>query len=202
MKNPVNSSNIKQEIALQKKSTIILGIDPGTVVMGYGLIQVTGNTMKLIDMDILKPGKVDDPYKKLQLIYNTVSGIIIKYKPDIFAIEAPFFGKNVQSMLKLGRAQGVAIAAAMRHGLDVTEYAPKKIKQSITGNGNASKEQVLKMLQRLLNFKEDPKYFDASDALAVAVCHYFQENNLLASKGKKVNGWDDFLKKNPARLKK
>lgn len=187
---------------LQKKSNIILGIDPGTVVMGYGLIRVTGSTISLIDLDILKPGKVDDPYKKLQLIYNTVSGLIIKYKPDVFAIEAPFFGKNVQSMLKLGRAQGVAIAAAMRHGLDVTEYSPKKIKQSITGNGNASKEQVLKMLQRLLNFTEDPKYFDASDALAVAVCHYFQENSVLSGSGQKVNGWDDFLKKNPARLKK
>ena len=202
MKYPVNPSNVKQETALQKKSTIILGIDPGTVVMGYGLIQVTGSTLKLVEMDVLKPGKVDDPYKKLQLIYNTVSGLIIKYKPDVFAIEAPFFGKNVQSMLKLGRAQGVAIAAAMRHGLDVTEYAPKKIKQSITGNGNASKEQVLKMLQRLLHFKEDPTYFDASDALAVAVCHYFQENTVLASTGKKISGWDDFLKKNPTRLKK
>ncbi len=187
---------------MQKKSTIILGIDPGTVVMGYGLIRITGSTISLIDLDILKPGKVDDPYKKLQLIYNTVSGLIIKYKPEVFAIEAPFFGKNVQSMLKLGRAQGVAIAAAMRHGLDVTEYSPKKIKQSITGNGNASKEQVLKMLQRLLNFKEDPKYFDASDALAVAVCHYFQENSVLPGSGQKVNGWDEFLKKNPSRLKK
>ena len=187
---------------MQKKSTIILGIDPGTVVMGYGLIQITGSTIKLVEMDILKPGKVDDPYRKLQLIYNTVSGLIIKYKPDVFAIEAPFFGKNVQSMLKLGRAQGVAIAAAMRHDLAVTEYAPKKIKQSITGNGNASKEQVLKMLQRLLSFNEDPKYFDASDALAVAVCHYFQENSNLAAPGKKVNGWNDFLQKNPDRLKK
>lgn len=187
---------------MKNRSTIILGIDPGTVVMGYGLIQITGSTITLVEMDILKPGKVDDPYKKLQLIYNTVSGLIIKYKPDVFAIEAPFFGKNVQSMLKLGRAQGVAIAAAMGHGLDVTEYAPKKIKQSITGNGNASKEQVLKMLQRLLNFKEDPRYFDASDALAVAVCHYFQENGPAVSASKKVNGWNDFLQKNPTRLKK
>lgn len=170
--------------------------------MGYGLVEINGTNIKLLEMDVLKPGKVDDPYKKLQLIYNTVSGLIIKYKPDVFAIEAPFFGKNVQSMLKLGRAQGVAIAAAMRHGLDVTEYSPKKVKQSVTGNGNASKEQVLKMLQRLLNFKDDPKYFDASDALAVAVCHYFQENSLIANSGSKVNGWDDFLKKNPERLKK
>jgi crossover junction endodeoxyribonuclease RuvC len=187
---------------LQKKSTIILGIDPGTVVMGYGLIQVTGSTLKLLEMDVLKPGKVEDPYKKLQLIYNTVSGLIIKYKPDVFAIEAPFFGKNVQSMLKLGRAQGVAIAAAMCHGLEVTEYAPKKIKQSVTGNGNASKEQVRKMLQRLLNFQEDPQYMDASDALAVAVCHYFQEKSSIPNSGKKVNGWGDFLIKNPERLKK
>jgi crossover junction endodeoxyribonuclease RuvC len=187
---------------LQKKSKIILGIDPGTVIMGYGIVEISGSAIKLLEMDILKPGKVEDPYRKLQLIYNTVSGLIIKYKPDVFAIEAPFFGKNVQSMLKLGRAQGVAIAAAMRHGLDVTEYSPKKVKQSVTGNGNASKEQVLKMLQRLLNFKEDPKYFDASDALAVAVCHYFQEKSLLSSPGSKVNGWDDFIKKNPSRLKK
>ncbi len=187
---------------MQQKSTIILGIDPGTVLMGYGLIEVTSSKIKLVELDVLKPGKVDDPYKKLQLIYNTVSGLIIKYKPDVFAIEAPFFGKNVQSMLKLGRAQGVAIAAAMRHGLEVTEYSPKKVKQSVTGNGNASKEQVLKMLQRLLNFKDDPKYFDASDALAVAVCHYFQSNSSVPSTGSKANGWEDFLKKNPERLKK
>ena len=187
---------------MQKKSTIILGIDPGTVVMGYGMIKVTGSVLTIVEMGTLKPGKVEDPYKKLQLIYNTVSGLIIKYKPDVFAIEAPFFGKNVQSMLKLGRAQGVAIAAAMRHGLDVTEYSPKKIKQSITGNGNSSKEQVLKMLQRLLNFTDQPQSLDASDALAVAVCHHFQANSILPSTGKKVNGWDDFLTKNPDRLKK
>jgi crossover junction endodeoxyribonuclease RuvC len=187
---------------LQKKTRIILGIDPGTVVMGYGLVSVTGSSISLLEMDVLKPGKVDDPYKKLQLIYNTVSGLIIKYKPDVFAIEAPFFGKNVQSMLKLGRAQGVAIAAAMRHGLEVTEYSPKKVKQSVTGNGNASKEQVLKMLQTLLNFKDDPKFFDASDALAVAVCHYFQESSVLGASNSKVNGWGDFLKRNPERLKK
>ena len=187
---------------MKKNSKIILGIDPGTVVMGYGLIEISGSSIKLIEMNILKPGKLDDPYKKLELIYNTVSDLISQFKPAVFAIEAPFFGKNVQSMLKLGRAQGVAIAAAMRHGLEVTEYAPKKIKQSITGNGNASKEQVLKMLQRLLNFKDDPAYFDASDALAVAVCHYFQENSVLSKSGSKVNGWEDFLKKNPSRLKK
>jgi len=193
--------NIKSK-KLQKKPTIILGIDPGTVVMGYGLIEVNGSTMRLIDMGVLKPGKIDDTYKKLQLIYNTVSGLVIKHKPDVFAIEAPFFGKNVQSMLKLGRAQGVAIAAAMRHGLEVTEYSPKKIKQSITGNGNANKEQVLQMLKRLLEFTDDPQYLDASDALAVAVCHHFQFNALLGpASSKKLKGWDDFIKNNPGRIK-
>lgn len=187
---------------MRKKSKIILGIDPGTVVMGYGLIEINGSEMTLVEMGVLKPGKVDDTYKKLQLIYNTVSGLIIKYKPDVFAIEAPFFGKNVQSMLKLGRAQGVAIAAAMRHGLTVTEYSPKKVKQSVTGNGNADKEQVLKMLQRLLGFKDVPTSHDASDALAVAVCHYFQEKTVQTAAGNKVTGWDDFIKKNPEKLKK
>jgi crossover junction endodeoxyribonuclease RuvC len=187
---------------LQNSPKIILGIDPGTVVMGYGLIEISGNTIKLLDMNALKPGKVSDTYKKLQLIYNTVSGLIIKYKPHAFAIEAPFFGKNVQSMLKLGRAQGVAIAAAMRHGLEVTEYSPKKIKQSITGNGNASKEQVMKMLQRIVQFTDEPKYLDASDALAVAVCHYFQEKNIGSPTTTKMKGWEDFLKNNPQRVKK
>ena len=153
-------------------------------------------------MGVLQPGKVKDGYKKLQLIFNTVCGLITKYQPDQFAVEAPFFGKNVQSMLKLGRAQGVAIAAAMRHGLEVTEYSPKKVKQSITGNGNAGKEQVMKMLQELLGFKEDPKHFDATDALAVAVCHHFQQNSQATLGGKKSGGWSDFIKKNPQRIKK
>jgi crossover junction endodeoxyribonuclease RuvC len=187
---------------LQKPSKIILGIDPGTIVMGYGLITVTGNAISLLELGVLKPGNTKDSYKKLQLIYNTVSGLIIKYQPTDFAIEAPFFGKNVQSMLKLGRAQGVAIAAAMRHGLEVVEYSPKKVKQSVTGNGNAGKEQVMKMLQTLLSFKENPKHYDATDALAVAVCHHFQNNSLLGKAVKGMNGWEDFIKKNPGRLKK
>ena len=184
---------------MQKKSKIILGIDPGTVVMGYGLVQIEGSTIKLLEMDVLKPGSVEDPYKKLQLIYNTVSGLIIKYKPDVFAIEAPFFGKNVQSMLKLGRAQGVAIAAAMRHGLDVTEYSPKKVKQSVTGNGNASKEQVSAMLHNLLKFDNTEGYLDATDALAAAVCHYFQNSKTQSGTKKSYSGWDTFLKENPTR---
>ena len=186
---------------MQKKPSIILGIDPGTIIMGYGLVAVKGNKLSLLEMGVLQPGKVKDTYKKLQLIFNTVSGLITKYQPDSFAIEAPFFGKNVQSMLKLGRAQGVAIAAAMRHGLDVTEYSPKKVKQSITGNGNAGKEQVMKMLQQILDFKEDPKHFDATDALAVAVCHHFQQSSPLAAAGKKADGWAAFIAKNPGRVK-
>jgi len=187
---------------LQKPAKIILGIDPGTIIMGYGLIKVTGNKTELLELGVWKPEKIKDSYKKLQLIFNTVSGLITKYQPDAFAIEAPFFGKNVQSMLKLGRAQGVAIAAAMRHGLEVTEYSPKKVKQSITGNGNAGKEQVMKMLQTLLSFKEDPKHYDATDALAVALCHHFQSNSPTGKTTKGVKGWDEFIKKNPGRVLK
>ena len=187
---------------MQKKPIVILGIDPGTIIMGYGLVKVNGSKISLLEMGVLQPGKIKDSYKKLQLIFNTVSGLITKYQPDAFAIEAPFFGKNVQSMLKLGRAQGVAIAAAMRHGLEVTEYSPKKVKQSITGNGNAGKEQVMKMLQHLLSFTEDPKHFDATDALAVAVCHHFQQSGPAAAISKKANDWSSFIKKNPERVKK
>ena len=187
---------------MQKKSSIILGIDPGTIIMGYGLIAVKGKEISLLEMGVLQPGKIKDTYKKLQLIFNTVSGLITKYQPDAFAIEAPFFGKNVQSMLKLGRAQGVAIAAAMRHGLEVTEYSPKKVKQSITGNGNAGKEQVMKMLQQILHFTEDPKHFDATDALAVALCHHFQQNFSSGASEKKGGGWAAFIVKNPGRVKK
>lgn len=170
--------------------------------MGYGLVKVTGKEVQLLDLGVLKPGKVKDSYKRLQLIFNTVSGLITQYKPTDFAIEAPFFGKNVQSMLKLGRAQGVAIAAAMRHGLEVTEYSPKKVKQSVTGNGNADKEQVMKMLQSILHFKDVPRYYDATDALAVALCHHFQTGTAALRTGKAMKGWDDFIKNNPGRVTK
>ena len=190
---------VKIHPCLQKPVKIILGIDPGTIVMGYGLITVKGNEVNLLELGVLKPGNVKDGYKKLQLLFNTVSGLITKYQPTDFAIEAPFFGKNVQSMLKLGRAQGVAIAAAMRHGLEVTEYSPKKVKQSITGNGNADKEQVMKMLQTLLSFKESPKHYDATDALAVALCHHFQTNSVVGKMVKGSKGWNDFIKNNPGR---
>jgi len=186
---------------LQKSSKIILGIDPGTLMMGFGVIKVSGISITLIEMDILKLSAKKDAYERLRLIHYKVCELVKFHLPDELAIEAPFFGKNVQSMLKLGRAQGVAIAAAMQSGLPVTEYSPRKIKQSITGNGNADKKQVMKMLQRILSFSDDPKYLDATDALAVAVCHHFQDNALLKNTTKKVNGWKDFLVKNPARVK-
>ena len=193
---------VKIQSSLQKPAKIILGIDPGTLVMGYGIIEINGEHIKMKEMQVLKLSGKKDNYERLQLIHQKVEELIKKFKPHEFAIEAPFFGKNVQSMLKLGRAQGVAIAAAMSAGLPVTEYSPKKVKQSITGNGNADKIQVWKMLQQLLALKEEPKYYDATDALAVAVCHHFQINSAIGKMAKGFNGWDDFIKKNPGRLKK
>ena len=193
---------VKLSVSLQKASKIILGIDPGTIIMGYGLIVVTNNQPKLLEMGVLKLSAKDDAYQRLEKIHNKVTELIKLHKPESFAIEAPFFGKNVQSMLKLGRAQGVAIAAAMQSGLSITEYSPKKVKQSITGNGNADKQQVMLMLQQILNFKESPKHMDATDALAVALCHLFQQKTNTGLPTTKSNGWKDFLAKNPGRLKK
>lgn len=187
---------------MQKTSKIILGIDPGTIVMGYGLISISGKDIQLIEMGVLKLSAKADAYEKLQNIHSKVIEIIIQFKPNSFAIEAPFFGKNVQSMLKLGRAQGVAIAAAIQAGLEVSEYSPKKVKQSITGNGNANKEQVMKMLQQILKFADAPAQYDASDALAVAVCHHFQNSGPMQTSSAKSKDWKDFLTQNPGRLKK
>jgi len=186
---------------LQTPDKIILGIDPGTLIMGYGLISVTGKKAAIIEMGALKLGHKKDPYARLELIHLKVRELIDKHAPNSFAIESPFFGKNVQSMLKLGRAQGVAIATAMSAGLPVTEYSPKKIKLSITGNGNADKEQIWKMLQRLLEIENKPKFFDASDALAVALCHFYEAQSPLAALKRKSNSWEDFVKMNPARVR-
>src|ERR1700679_1241340 len=172
------------------QSKIILGIDPGTVVMGFGLINCAGDKLTLIEMGVLRLPTSKDGYTRLQLIHQKVRDLISRFGPEHFAIEAPFFGKNVQSMLKLGRAQGVAIAAAMQAGMPVTEYSPKKLKQSITGNGNADKEQVWRMLQNILKLTIEIKQYDASDALAVALCHHFQDNNLLSGAGNKLKGWE------------
>lgn len=182
---------------------IILGIDPGTNIMGYGVIALKGRSMKLVSAGILNLSKIADHHLKLKKIYERSTGLIEEYHPDEVAVEAPFFGKNVQSMLKLGRAQGVAIAAALSREVPVFEYSPKKIKQSITGNGNASKEQVAAMLQSMLKFDEMPKYLDATDGLAAAVCHYFQNTsgagNVSGKGGKVSGGWKSFLKENPDR---
>lgn len=191
----------KNKFSLQKPSKIILGIDPGTLFMGYGIIEISINSISLKEMDVLRlPGKKNN-YERLQMIHEKVLLLLQIYQPHEFAIEAPFFGKNVQSMLKLGRAQGVAIAAAMTSGIPVTEYSPKKVKQSITGNGNADKDQVWHMLQQILRLADLPKSYDATDALAVAVCHHFQGSNALSQSTKPNKGWEDFIKKNPARIK-
>jgi crossover junction endodeoxyribonuclease RuvC len=184
--------------AVLKAEKIILGIDPGTNIMGYGLIRTTGSFMELLDVGVLSLNKSHDHATKLKDIFDELLRLIDKHTPDELAIEAPFFGKNVQSMLKLGRAQGVAIAAALSRQIPICEYAPKKIKQSITGNGNASKEQVAAMLDTLLRATVSSEKLDATDALAAAVCHHFQTS------GKKIptakGGWKSFLKENPDKL--
>ncbi len=180
---------------------IILGIDPGTVLMGYAVVEVNGNNVTILTMDVLKLSNIQDIYERLEMIHTKVNKLIAEYNPHSFAIEAPFFGKNVQSMLKLGRAQGVAIAAAMQSRITVTEYSPKKVKQSVTGNGNAAKEQVWKMLQRILVIDEKPEYFDATDALAVAMCHHYQTLSCVSKTTKGFKGWDDFVARNLNRVK-
>ena len=178
---------------------IILGIDPGTTIMGYGLIHIKENKMELIQMGVLHLSKLGSHELKLKRIFERTLQLVDEYKPDELAVEAPFFGKNVQSMLKLGRAQGVAMSAALYRDVPIFEYAPKKIKMAITGKGTASKEQVAAMLKSLLNIKEMPKHLDATDGLAAAVCHYFQRNP--SGKGGKYTGWGSFLKDNPDKLK-
>jgi crossover junction endodeoxyribonuclease RuvC len=192
---------VKIAPVLQNSTKIILGIDPGTIAMGIGIIQVKGKALQLIEMDVLKMNSKLDAYERLQAIHEKVTTIIKTFKVTDFAIEAPFFGKNVQSMLKLGRAQGVAIAAAMQAGLAVTEYSPKKVKQSVTGNGNADKLQVLKMLQSILQFEGDPRTFDASDAVSVALCHHYQSSNAVLGKSTPKNDWKSFVANNPGRVK-
>jgi len=178
---------------------IILGIDPGTIIMGYGLIQVKGNKAELINMGVLHLSKLTSHELKLKKIFERTLQLVEEYKPDEFAVEAPFFGKNVQSMLKLGRAQGVAMAAALYRDVPIFEYSPKKIKMSITGSGNASKEQVASMLQSLLKIEKLPKHLDATDGLAAAMCHHFQRNT--ASSSKNYSGWKSFITDNPKKIK-
>ncbi len=180
------------------KEKIILGIDPGTSIMGYGLIVVKASQLGLIQYGVIHLAKYANHEIKLGKIFERMLGLIDEYHPDEVALEAPFYGKNIQSMLKLGRAQGVAMAAALYRDIPITEYAPKKVKQSVTGNGNASKEQVAAMLQHLLKFSvATNELMDATDGLAVAVCHHFQ-NGRSSSTGK---SWKAFLSENPGRVK-
>jgi crossover junction endodeoxyribonuclease RuvC len=180
-----------------KKEKIILGIDPGTNIMGYGLIKKSNNKIHFLYLDVLLLNKINCHNLKLKKIFETTNNIIQTYKPDEVAIEAPFFSKNAQSMLKLGRAQGAAIIASVSNNIPITEYAPKKIKLAITGRGQASKEQVAGMLVNMLGLKQMPKYLDSSDGLAAAVCHALQNEKL--TKNKKGN-WSQFIKQNPERI--
>ena len=198
-----------------KTDKIILGIDPGTNIMGYGAIHIVGKEIKLLGAGIISLQKIKDHPMKLKHIFEGTIELIEQFQPDELSIEAPFFGKNVQSMLKLGRAQGIAIAAALVRNIPIFEYSPKKIKQSVTGNGNATKEQVASMLQKLFAPpKSSPsgrtfdftelRYLDATDALGAAMCHYFHDsmqniNNNSANGKKKFSGWKSFLSENPNR---
>ncbi|HQQ94520.1 MAG TPA: crossover junction endodeoxyribonuclease RuvC [Bacteroidia bacterium] len=183
---------------MKQADRMILGIDPGTLVMGYGLLHLQNTVLQVPALGVLKLEKYDDHALRLKKIFERVCSLIDEFKPDELAIEAPFFGKNVQSMLKLGRAQGVAIAAALSRNLPVVEYSPKKIKMSITGNGNASKEQVAAMLRQTLHLKEAQDYLDATDALGAALCHYYQKGKTTSS-GKSYSGWKAFVSDNPGR---
>ncbi|MCF8378589.1 MAG: crossover junction endodeoxyribonuclease RuvC [Bacteroidales bacterium] len=184
---------------MSAKDRIILGIDPGTTIMGFGVIEINRKKAKYIAMDAIRLSSLSDPYLKLRKIFFATIELIDMYNPDELAIEAPFFGKNVQSMLKLGRAQGVAIAAAVSRDIPIFEYAPRKIKMAITGQGAASKEQVAYILSKTLSFDDIPKDLDATDGLAVALCHFYQDKAIPVSNGAK--GWSDFIKKNPDRVK-
>ena len=178
---------------------IILGIDPGTTIMGFGIIKIKDKKINMILMNELNLTKYKDHYLKLKLIFERTVSLIESYNPDEIAIEAPFFGKNIQSMLKLGRAQGVAMAAGLTREIPIQEYSPKKIKMSITGNGNASKEQVAKMLQTLLKIEKLPKNLDSTDGLAAAVCHFYNSQNSFGEK--KYSGWASFIKNNQQKIR-
>lgn len=179
------------------KERIILGMDPGTTIMGYGVIMIKDKEIKLLQYGVIKLSKYTNHAIKLTKIFERVLQLIEEYLPDEVAIEAPFYGKNIQSMLKLGRAQGVAMAAALYRDVPIVEYSPKTVKQAVTGSGNASKEQIAAMVERLVNQKLEAEFFDATDALAVAICHYFRNGE----SEKKAKGWEQFLKDNPNRVK-
>ena len=195
----MRDEDIKKNRNLHPMTAVrILGIDPGTNVLGFAVIEIMGDHITVLEIGVLHLKEKKNPSDKLKEIFLEIQEIIERYLPQDMAIEAPFFGKNVQSMLKLGRAQGVAMAAGMTMGLAITEYSPLKIKQSVTGNGKATKEQVADMLCRMLNLKPQKLALDATDALSVAVCHHYQTGRIVSSK---KSGWKAFIKDNPERIK-
>ena len=194
------SALIQDSIILTKEKTI-LGIDPGTNILGFGIVRVDAKGPHYVNMGVFDLRKIKDPFEKLANIFAGVNELIEEYKPDELAVESPFYGKNAQVVLKLGRAQGAAITAAIMHGISVAEYAPRKAKIAICGNGAASKEQVAVMIQKTLKVELDPKYLDATDALAIALCHHYQTSSPLAAIGGKSD-WKKFLEDNPDRIKK
>ena len=197
-----NAHNSPADRNVNDFGRVIIGIDPGTNVMGYGILGINGKKPQLVAMGVIKLSKFDDHYMRLRRIYERVSGLVKQYLPDEMAIEAPFFGTNVQSMLKLGRAQGVAMAAALTRDIPIVEYEPRKIKMAITGNGAASKEQVAEMLRRILAIDKDdmPDFLDATDALAAALCHFYESGKPVVAKG--ARSWAEYIAKNPGKVKK
>lgn len=183
------------------KTKTILGIDPGTNILGYGVICIDSKGPHYVDMGVFDLRKITDPFEKLASIFAGVSELLEIHKPDELAVESPFYGKNAQVILKLGRAQGAALTAAVMKGIPVAEYAPRKAKIAICGNGAASKEQVAMMIQKTLKVELNPKHLDATDALAIALCHHYQMSNPLAGTGGKTD-WKKFLENNPDRIKK
>ena len=192
---------LTQALIILTKQKTILGIDPGTNILGFGVIGINEKGPHYIDMGVFDLRKIKDPYEKLANIFAGVTELIEEHKPDCLAVESPFYGKNAQVVLKLGRAQGAALTAAVMKGLTVAEYAPRKAKIAICGNGAASKEQVSMMIQKTLNVQLDPKHLDATDALAIALCHHYQMTNPLAGAGPSTD-WKRFLADNPDRIKK
>jgi len=193
-------------MSIQKKQSekIIIGVDPGTQVMGYGIISVVGQDINLLQYGVIKLNKYSTHELKLKKIFERVLQLIDEYLPDEMAIEDPFFGKNPQSMLKLGRAQGVTMAAALSRNIPIVEYSPRKVKQSVTGNGNASKEQVAYILEKILNQPLNHEFMDATDGIAIAICHHFHAHTIASGPAKarvKKGGWSAFVEENPERIK-
>ena len=198
MNTPVSS--VSTDRRMEDRQRVILGIDPGTMILGYGVILIDRRKVHFVDMGVVDLRREKDSFAKLNTIFTEVSGIIDRYSPDDVAVEAPFYGKNPQVMLKLGRAQGAAISAAIAHNLPIFEYAPRKVKMAVTGQGGASKEQVALILSRTLRTEFQPKFLDATDALAIAMCHFYQLVNPLADTATSTN-WEKFIKAHPDRVK-